>query len=154
MKASDIMEQYVVVTGAGHKNGIGYAIAEELFVQGYIPILADISFDDGLPFGYYTLDVADENEVSLFWDNMDDKNIVALANVAGITIIGKLVDYNLSDYEKTLNVNLIGPFLMSKYFVAAYPSSDIERYVINIGSDASNRPIHRSFAYCSSKAAL
>lgn len=44
----------------------------------------------------------------------DQGDVEVLVNNAGISIIGSVVDTELSDFEKTLRVNLLAPFMLMK----------------------------------------
>lgn len=76
-----------------------------------------------------------------------------LVNNAALDTHGTLLDVDLEEWQKTLAVNLTGPFMLMK---AAIPHM-IEGgggSIINISSLAGMRCIPSGIAYCTSKAAL
>ncbi|MBN1831086.1 MAG: SDR family oxidoreductase [Deltaproteobacteria bacterium] len=81
------------------------------------------------------------------------KKIDILVNNAGIGSEGSITSAKLDEWHKTLEVNLIGPFMLMR---AAIPHM-IENgggSIINISSLASLRAIPQGSAYCASKSGL
>ena len=81
------------------------------------------------------------------------KNIDILINNAGMGSEGSITSAKLDEWRKTLEVNLIGPFMLMR---AAIPHM-IENgggSIVNISSLASLRAIPQNSAYCASKGGL
>ena len=84
---------------------------------------ADFDFDTFAKqnLGYWTYicsdDAANENEVKDMIKNIinEFEKIDVLVNNAGIVIDKEFEDRTVEDWKKTLNVNLIAPFIVSKY---------------------------------------
>lgn len=115
-----------VVTGAGHPRGIGYAVCCKLAEYGASVYLTDIpAASEGLERGVETLraqgcdadyrlmDVTDAEGVRMIVDEVADLRggLDILVNNAGIGGGGsRLLDIRPEDFEKTLQVNLMGAF--------------------------------------------
>jgi NAD(P)-dependent dehydrogenase (short-subunit alcohol dehydrogenase family) len=152
-----------LVTGAGR--GIGLGIAQALAAAGFKVALTDVDESSalreaeslrtrgseaiGLP-----LDVAEASawsaaidEVERRWDGLD-----VLVNNAGISPRGTALSTDEPLWERTLAINLKGPWLGIK---AALPSLMSRRgTIVNIGSTHSTLPLKNLFAYGVSKAGL
>jgi NAD(P)-dependent dehydrogenase (short-subunit alcohol dehydrogenase family) len=81
------------------------------------------------------------------------ENINILVNNAGIGSEGSITSAKLDEWHKTLEINLIGPFMLMR---AAIPHmiKNGGGSIINISSLASLRAIPQSSAYCASKGGL
>lgn len=140
----------VWITGAGSENGLGYAIAEELEIEGYGTERFDKKIEGGA-IGH-VLDITDEYAVEKAFDSLEKP--FAIVNCAGVNITGKFLSYSLENLRKTFEVNVFGNFIFTKAFVEATLEYDAPKYIINIGSDSANTPRTNSFAYCASKAGI
>lgn len=100
-------------------------------------------------------DIRNEREVSKFIS--DAANTFGspdiLVNLAGISIPAKLDDMTTEDYNATMDINIKGTFLASKYFVKAADEKKGAQ-IINIGSMAAKRANANAPLYCAVKAAL
>ena len=130
-----------LVTGGA--TGIGAAIARR-FVEGNTQIaICDIDAEKGQTLAaeigarahFYKLDVADETEVNGVVDKIFDEfgRIDALVNNAGITIDKLLIRMNKEDWDRVLQVNLTGTFLMTKA-VAKHMIKQRSGRIINMAS--------------------
>lgn len=81
----------------------------------------------------------------------DEINV--LVNCAGLSTAGSITDVEIDEWKKTMEVNLIGPFLLMRAVIPQMIKAG-GGSVINISSLASMRCIPKSSAYCASKAAL
>lgn len=79
--------------------------------------------------------------------------LFALVNNAAIFKPLSLADTRLEDWQRTLNINLTAPFLLSRDFGAYLPESSAGR-IVNIVDWRALRPGGDHFAYTISKAAL
>lgn len=115
-----------VVTGAA--KGIGRAIAEKFIAEGYALAVCDSDREAleqtvdrlsqrGEVFSK-AVDVTDEHAVLEFAEDADKRfaSIDVLANNAGIAPVSAFIDMSLSTWEKTMDVNLKGMFLVSQAF--------------------------------------
>lgn len=140
------MNKTVLITGASR--GIGACTAKVFAQNGYNVIINyNNSMDEALKlkeelenaYGVKALiikcDVSIENEVI----DMVDKSlevfnkIDVLVNNAGIAIDKDFDDKNVNDFRRTLDVNLIGTFLVSKY-VGKHMLNNKSGSIINVSS--------------------
>lgn len=153
----------VLITGASR--GIGAATALEFAKKGYIVVINYNSHEEealklkeliGKNSLIVKADVSNEDEVR----NMVEKIIVeyghidVLVNNAGIAIDTTFEDKTVSNFQKILNVNLIGTFLVSKY-VGKYMLSNKGGSIINVASTNGIDTIYpESLDYDASKAGV
>jgi len=152
-----------LVTGAAQ--GIGLGIARALAGAGYRVALADVNAElvarsagelTGLEHGAVglTLDVTSAAdweqavaEVAGRWGRID-----VLVNNAGISPRGTITSTDEALWDRTLAVNLKGPWLGIK---AALPWLTAARgAIVNVGSTRATRPMPGLFPYVTSKAGL
>jgi NAD(P)-dependent dehydrogenase (short-subunit alcohol dehydrogenase family) len=152
-------QKVVVVTGASR--GLGKALSNELSANGWIVVSLARSFKETLSkkpkpgtINSVKLDVSSEVEVNAFFKNFSKFNlkIDALINCAGIGVFKPLGKLSLADWQKTLDTNLTGPFLMCRGSLP-YFSKQGGR-IINIGSTADHMAFSDCAAYGASKFGL
>ena len=98
-------------------------------------------------------DVSKESDVVRMSDIVQKRvaHLDVLVNNAGIAIDTTYEDKTVANFQKTLNVNLIGPFLVSKYFAPLMEVGSI----INVSStNGINTNYIESLDYDASKAGL
>lgn len=99
------------------------------------------------------VDVTNEDEVKLFVDESAAKlgKMDFLVNLAGLSIPNKYAETSVDTFDKVMDVNVKGAFLMSKHFAnhAVNPS-----LIINIGSMAARNTNANAPIYCMAKAAV
>ena len=99
------------------------------------------------------VDITNEEEVAAFFAQAYEKNgeFHAMANLAGLSIPGKIPETDVNVYETILDVNVKGTFLAGKYFAknAAKPA-----IIVNIGSTAAKTANANAPLYCTAKAAV
>ena len=80
-------------------------------------------------------------------------NVDILINCAGYFLIKKFIDNNLKDFEKSFNINIRAPYLLSKEFCKEMLEKKWGR-IVNIGSSSSYAGFKETTIYCSSKHAV
>ncbi|MEJ2615484.1 MAG: SDR family NAD(P)-dependent oxidoreductase [Ignavibacteriaceae bacterium] len=124
----DVSDKIALITGSSR--GIGNALARGLAQAGCIVILngtnketLDAAVDnfkteDFKVYGY-AFNVTNENEVNKNIEKIQKEigMIDILVNNAGIQIRGPLENFDYSDWQKVINTNLTGAFLISKAVV-------------------------------------
>ncbi len=168
-------DQRVVIITGGAK-GIGRACTRRFVESGLKVIIADIDEKSGTDL---VEELGEENARFICCDICDKlaiHNLVAeaivsygqldvLVNNAGILIKGNLIDLDVNDFDRVMNVNLRGAFLMtqavSRVMLEQIKKSDIRpktashRYaIINISSVNSVTAIFDQLAYVVSKGGL
>ncbi len=100
-----------------------------------------------------SVDVTKEEQVEKFLKEAYRRFGVlhALINLAGLSIPGQIMDTDEEVYDKLMDVNVKGIFLMSKHFVT-YTGEGAQ--VINMGSMAGRRVNANAPLYCMAKAAV
>lgn len=153
MKRQLLKNKTALVTGAG--SGLGAAIASELSAAGCSVICTDIQQDKveevarGLEqCSAAYLDVRDESQITRLWDSLGDVDI--LVNNAGCDHTLPLTELSVDDIDQVLDVNLRGPFLMSREALMRWEDRGTGE-IVNICSTASKRAWPNAAAYHASK---
>lgn len=161
------MNKVALVTGSSR--GIGKAIVSNFAKEGYNVVINDIKetneslkLKEELEKKYkvkafcYKADVSNENAVKNMVRDIINEfgKIDVLVNNAGIAIDKEFEDRTVEDWKETLNVNLIGPFIVSKY-VGNEMIKNKKGKIINISStNGINSFFPTSIDYDASKAGL
>lgn len=159
------MERVVLVTGAA--KGIGFEIARRFLIEG-----ANIAFNDltqeeiqtgvkKLPPGYEShllmcpADIAVRAQVEnlvdrimLTWGRID-----IVVNNAGIYPSHRFLEMSEADWDRVMDVNAKGIFLVSQAATRKMISQGIRGHIINISSGSYHNAREGSAHYCASKAA-
>ena len=162
------MESKVVLV-TGSSRGIGKAIVMDFARKGYNVVINYIKEDnqakelkEKLEKEYHIkvltirADVSNENEVQKMIDTIINKfgRIDVLVNNAGIAIDKEFEDRTVEDWKRTLSVNLIAPFIVSKYVGNEMLKNKYGR-IINISStNGINAFFPTSIDYDASKAGV
>jgi NAD(P)-dependent dehydrogenase (short-subunit alcohol dehydrogenase family) len=129
-----------IVTGAAR--GIGKATADRFLQEGFLVAAVDIldAVDAAPPAGagayeFIRCDVSDEAAVRDLVNHVVSKydQIDVLANVAGVVLVKPLTQTTWSEFQRIVNVNLGGIFLLLKY-VLPVMQKQRRGAVVNMGS--------------------
>lgn len=151
-----------LVTGAAQ--GVGYATAALLARLEYRLILLDLKpldarvrqlQDGGAHALGITGDVSSESFVRELAEHVarDHGALDALVNNAGISLIAPAESTSAEQWQRVMNVNLYGPFLLSKYLGAQMLSRG-RGSIVNVASVAGLSGIAHRSAYNASKHGL
>lgn len=161
----NLSEKVILITGAAQ--GLGEATCKTLSNEGAIVVGADIKekqlkslvatlTQNGKKADGIVMDVADEQSIKNGVTEVIKKygRIDALINNAGLDVDPKPVEeYTLSDFDTVINVNVRGPFLLTKYILPDMYTRN-SGYIINIGSTSSLHTWPNASLYHMSKVAL
>ena len=160
----DLTGKRALVTGATH--GLGMAMAKGLASVGAEIIINDIDkakldaaikdySASGVKAHGYIFDVTDENAVKAGIEKIEKEvgPIDILINNAGIIKRTLAINMEVSDYEQVIKIDLIGPFIMSKY-VAKGMIQRKSGKIINMCSMMSELGRDTVSAYASAKGGL
>lgn len=169
----DLQGKVAFVTGAGGEKGIGRAIAVRMAQEGANVVVNDVSDQGrgswpGMPAVVdeinalgrkaigVTGSVSDSNDVGSMVETAlgEFGRIDILVNNAG-ALAGPdrvpVVELEESDFDRVIDVNLKGVFLMSQAVARHMLSREPGGKIINISSTAGRKGVPRFAAYCSSK---
>jgi NADP-dependent 3-hydroxy acid dehydrogenase YdfG len=158
------MRKVVAITGAA--SGMGRAIADSLAGDGVKLALGDrdtktlAQAESDLTSSVSALvarelDVTDEASVRDFFSAATGQlgPIDVLLNVPGVSVVGKIAEMSVEDYQRIMDVNVKGTFLCSKHYLAtAVPQAG--GLIINFASMASKRANPNAPVYCTAKSAV
>jgi len=98
-------------------------------------------------------DVSNEEEVINMFNNISTKfgKIDYLVNNAGTFIDNLIKDFNIDDFKKVLDINLLGKVICTKH---AYENMNNNGAIVNISSHLGVIPCTESPAYCAAAAAI
>ncbi|MFO7930214.1 MAG: SDR family NAD(P)-dependent oxidoreductase [Thermodesulfobacteriota bacterium] len=179
---TDLKGKTAVVTGAGKKTGIGFAIARRLAECGANIVIADlgssrggegqvstaaademegiagrISADFGVDCSAVTADVTDTGSIADMVNKVSARfnGIHVLCNNAGASfgVPSDVEHYEEADWLKTVDVNLHGVFRVSKAVIPVMKKS-AGGVIINIASRAGKVPPVFNSAYAAAKAGV
>ena len=150
----------IVITGAS--SGIGFKTAEITQELGATVVWAsrNIEKDENVLRALSekslvkNLDVSKESSVVEFFDFVKDKHpkVDAIINCAGFVIPEVMYNTSLENWSKTIDINLTGTFLMSKYGTKLM--KDKGGKLINIASTAGLTPRPGWGAYAAAKSGV
>jgi meso-butanediol dehydrogenase/(S,S)-butanediol dehydrogenase/diacetyl reductase len=140
-----LVGRVALVSGAA--SGIGAAVAVRLVDEGATVVATDLS----APRGGLVMDVTDPGSVTAAVAEVLERHgrLDIVANVAGIGISNRIGDVSLDQWNRILQVNLTGTFLVSQ---AALPALvETKGSIVNMASVAGIRATPYNAAYCASK---
>jgi 3-oxoacyl-[acyl-carrier protein] reductase len=160
---SILKDKNVLITGA--TGGLGECIASEFAKYGCNLFLTGTSnkkLDELLP------KINSEKKVYCMSANLEKVkdvenlayaamaalgNIDILINCAGIFVVKSLNDTKIEDFNKSFEVNVRAPFLLTQKLIHDMIQNEWGR-IVNIGSSSSYNGFKNTSAYCASKHAL
>jgi len=160
-----LADRVVIVTGGA--TGIGAAIAEGLLLAGAKVSIWGQNVDrltsftkkmndlHGVSPHSVSMNVANEAEVASAFDQVISAfdGVDGLVNNAGITKIGPSVEYEIEDFRRIMEVNVIGLFNCSKHAAGIMQKSG-KGSILNIASISSFIGQPERAAYVASKSAV
>lgn len=112
-------KRIAVITGAAR--GIGGAVALRFQKDGYYVVAVDVLTLSKIRlrdrYEYVQCDVSDEVSVESLVPRIVQRygRIDVLANIAGIVLVKPLIDTDWNDFQRMVNTNIGGTFLLLKY---------------------------------------
>ena len=163
----DIRGKTAIVTGSAA--GLGLAICEKLVSEGVNVVMSGIRRHEdtdeilqryrclGVKAIFIECDVSKEEDIDYLFSEalkqMDRVDI--LINNAAIWLTSYIKDMSAEDFRHTLDVNLIGPFLLCRKFINYCIDNDRKGKIVNMTSQAAFHGSTSGHAhYASSKAGL
>ncbi len=160
----DLTGKNALVTGATH--GLGMAMAKglgkagaNLIINGHTPERMDETVkgykNEGLDIHTSIFDVTNEKQVAENIEQIEKEvgPIDVLVNNAGIIKRVPIVDMDVEDYKKVIDVDLVGPFIMAKHVAKRMISRGAGK-IINICSMMSELGRDTVSAYAAAKGGL
>lgn len=145
----------------GGAQGIGFACAQALAEQGHRIALADIQADTvqnaaqklGNGAVAYPCDMGDSEQVAALFARIDSElgPLSALVNNAGVALPGDFLAYSMEDFQRVININLVGVFQATQLAAQSMIKAGIEGAIVNMSSINAVVSIPAIPAYCASK---
>jgi len=147
----------------GGTSGIGKEIAKQLLLNGAKVIINYAHNEENYQqtkkdfqgfkekVSYIKADVSDENEVIKMFTQIDKLDY--LVNNAGTNIDSFIEEFNIQDFRKVLDVNLVGKVICTKHAVPLLRNSKSPS-IVNIASRLGIRPCIEASAYCAAEAGI
>ncbi len=154
-------EKIALVTGG--TSGIGRKIVEELLEKGCTVITCYSKTEENAKklqeeiqndkLFVLKCDVSKEQEVIHMFQTIKEKygHIDYLVNNAGTFIDNFIKDFDIEDFKKVLDINLLGKVICTKH---AYPILKEGGSIVNIASHLGVVPCEESPAYCAAAAGI
>ena len=160
----NIKGKTAIVTGSA--SGLGLAIVEKLVQEGVNVVVTGYKkhedtderirqYNKTVKAIFIKCDVGIEEEVNSLFDEAlkEMGSIDFIVNNAGIWMTSYIKDMKLEDFRRTLDVNLLGPFVLSKRFVNYCIDNNRKGRIVNLTSQAAFHGSTSGHAhYASSKA--
>ena len=149
---------------SGGAEGIGAAVARLIVAEGGSVMLGDVQLEKaqelaaelGAQATACQLDVRDLHqwEAAVSATRGRFGKLTVLCNIAGISEPGNVPDGALDVWERTIDINLHGPFYGMRAAIPAMEASGEPCAIVNIGSMIAMRPAAFVAAYSASKTGL
>jgi len=100
-------------------------------------------------------DITNETEVIEMFNKIQSVfgSLDYLVNNAGINIDSWIENYSVDDFQKVINVNLVGKMICTKYAIPLLKKSK-KPSIVNIASRLGTKPCVEASAYCSAEAGI
>jgi len=144
---------------SGGLGDIGWATALELTQAGCRVSIGDVEASADLDEGmhYQQVDVSDEVSVKQWYASAEkhfgEPASVIVAN-AGIVLLGSAMSASLSDWQRTVDVNLTGAWLTARTGAQRLLDENMPGRIVFVGSWAAHAPHVKMAAYSAAKAGL
>lgn len=150
-------ERVAVVVGGA--SGLGKAIAHALASDGYRVTVAD---RDGagaqlvateIGGAAETVDVTDEPAVQALFESVRDRAgaVHAVVNTAGLSSWSPIVDHDVQEFRRVVDINLVGAFIVMKHAGRVVADGGA---LVSLSSLNGRQPGEGLAAYCAAKAGL
>jgi NAD(P)-dependent dehydrogenase (short-subunit alcohol dehydrogenase family) len=136
-------KQIAIITGAA--KGIGRSISKRMIIENYITILVDVDVENGNALAnelgvsakFIPCNISNENQVISLFDNVKEEfgKVDVLINNAGIIRDNVIWKMPAEDFDKVVDINLKGTWLMCKIAGTVMREQKCGR-IINITSRA------------------
>jgi len=157
-----MVKPIAIITGAS--TGIGRELAVELSNNYFVYLISrnidnlnktkEIIINNNNDCDIIVADITNQESIEKIYNTIHDKdNIELLINNAGIAIFKDISSTSIDDWDKTINVNLRGSFLMTRLIVEIFKVKKSGKIVF-INSGAGLKPFKNSSAYVASKYGL
>lgn len=130
----------------GGASGIGAATASALAEAGWEVVVADAAGGEGV----VAVDVTDEASVQALFGEIDGP-IGAVVNCAGVSTLGNVVDLDVAEFRRVVDVNLTGAFVVLKHAGRAVVDGGA---IVTLASLNARQPGGGMAPYCASKAGV
>ena len=148
----------VVIGGA---SGIGLATARDLVARGHQVVIADLDGDaaaacaaelGGTAEGV-AVDVTDESSVAALFDGVVERHgsFDGVVNCAGVSTLSLVVDHDVAEFRRVVDVCLTGAFLVLKHAGSRIVDGGS---LVTLSSLNGRQPGVGLVAYCSAKSGL
>lgn len=160
-KIYDFDEKVALVTGG--TSGIGREIARQLLLNGATVFINyahnmenyNSTKDEFAKFcdkvKYIKADISNEKQVIDMFNQISKLDY--LINNAGTNIDSFIENFDINDFKKVIDTNLIGKVICTKHSISRLKNSK-NGVIINIASRLGTRPCTEASAYCSAEAAI
>lgn len=146
-------QKIILVTGAG--SGLGKSIAQELINKGHVVYGTYRTNNnvkiDGVTFIQSDITSQKDNEILINKIIRKEKHLDVIINNAGITLTGPTLSFSAEDFQRILEINVIGPFRLIKI---ACSSKKRPSLIINITSLNAFLSVPNFGLYAASKHAM
>ena len=96
-------------------------------------------------------DISNQDEVIKMFEKIEKLDY--LVNNAGTNIDNFIESFNIEDFRKVLDVNLVGKVMCTKYAIPILKNSQ-QPSIVNIASRLGTKPCVESSAYCAAEAGI
>lgn len=159
-----LLSKIAVITGGG--SGIGKETALLFGKEGAFVIVTDVQFESGKETveeikknggkaAFYKMDVTNTDEVQSAIVRMIEEHgkIDILFNNAGISNVGRIDEVEPEQWDRIMNINVKGVYLVSKYTLP-FMMKEKSGIVINMSSCAAEMGLAKRAVYSATKGAV